>query len=456
MGAWRAAGPRAPTARVAAILAGTATVLYGVLAWARWHRADTPSWDLAIFTQAVRHYANLQAPVSEVKGPGFNLLGDHFSPLLAALAPVYRLFPHTLTLLLCQVALVGLSVFPVTRLAVSSLGRRAGICVGAAYALSFGLQQAVDSEFHEVALAVPLVAFALVALAEDRPAAVLAWAFPLVLVKEDLGLTVAVIGLVLVLRGHRRHGWAAAAFGVVATALEVVVIMPRINAGHGYGYWSALGPATLGDGAGTKALTLLALVGITAFVALRSPILLVALPTLAWRFLGSSPAYWGTAWHYDAVLMPVVFVALVDGLVRLRASPHPWLVGAARVAPAAVLGIAVVWTAWLPVRDLVQPSTYRGPQRAAAAAGALAMIPAGSVVETDKGLLNQLVDDRTVYWTTLAGSVLPDFMLLDTQAGWAPAPPADLVAVLRGLHPSAHYDLVYSRDGYSVLQRVKP
>src|SRR5664279_853285 len=101
----RAPTAAAPSALLATTVAGTFAVLYGTLAWAGWHRADSPSWDLAIFTQAIRHYAHLQAPVSEIKGPGFNLLGDHFSPLLAVLAPVHRAFPHVLTILLCQVAL---------------------------------------------------------------------------------------------------------------------------------------------------------------------------------------------------------------------------------------------------------------------------------------------------------------------------------------------------------------
>ncbi|MDR1512837.1 MAG: hypothetical protein LBS56_05050 [Propionibacteriaceae bacterium] len=57
----------------------------------RWARFEAASWDLAIFEQAVRGYANLQEPVVNLKGAGFNQLGDHFSPALALLAPISHL-----------------------------------------------------------------------------------------------------------------------------------------------------------------------------------------------------------------------------------------------------------------------------------------------------------------------------------------------------------------------------
>ena len=78
--------------------------------------------------------------------------------------------------------------------------------VGVIYGLSFGIASAVGFDFHEIAFAVPLLAFCLSALGQGRLGQgalgqgrlgqAAAWALPLVLVKEDLGVTaVAVIGL---------------------------------------------------------------------------------------------------------------------------------------------------------------------------------------------------------------------------------------------------------------------
>lgn len=75
------------------LLAVALFVAYTALSLARYRHLATRSWDLGIFEQAVRAYAHLQAPVVDLKGPGANVLGDHFSPVTALLAPVYRVFP---------------------------------------------------------------------------------------------------------------------------------------------------------------------------------------------------------------------------------------------------------------------------------------------------------------------------------------------------------------------------
>ena len=72
------------------------------------------------------------------------------------------------TLLVAQAAFAASSVVPVTRVARSITGQRAGLLVGLAYAGSYGLQSMVGFDFHEVALAVPLLAFGLEAYLGGR------------------------------------------------------------------------------------------------------------------------------------------------------------------------------------------------------------------------------------------------------------------------------------------------
>ncbi|MEJ7756438.1 MAG: DUF2079 domain-containing protein [Nocardioidaceae bacterium] len=133
---------------------------YATLSLQRFSRFDTPSWDNAIFTQAIAGYANLGAPVVDIKGPGFNILGDHFSPIIALVAPFYRIFPDPRTLLVAQAVAVGFSVVPIARLAIRRLGLGSGLAVAMAYGLSFGIASAVYVDFHEVAFAAPLLALA--------------------------------------------------------------------------------------------------------------------------------------------------------------------------------------------------------------------------------------------------------------------------------------------------------
>ena len=182
------------------VIACAIGALYVCYSVAQWRALAAPSWDLGIFTEAVQAYSRFEAPIVPIKGPGYNLLGDHFHPLLALLGPIFRLFPSALTLLVVQDALIAVSVLPIARLAQRLLGRGGALLVGLAYGLGWGLQGAVAAQFHEVCLAVPLLAFGGVAFVERRWGACMAWLAPLVLVKEDLGLTVFMAGLAIAWR----------------------------------------------------------------------------------------------------------------------------------------------------------------------------------------------------------------------------------------------------------------
>src|SRR5262249_42137812 len=134
------------------------------------------------------------------------------------------------------------------------------------YAFSWGLQQMVAFDFHEIAFAVPLLAFSLSALVRRRLWPAVAWALPLVFVKEDQGFTVAAIGLVIagdglaMLRAARRGaaapapggdagprqdpaawiraGVLLAAWGLAWSVLAIAVIVPHFNPAHAYPYWN--------------------------------------------------------------------------------------------------------------------------------------------------------------------------------------------------------------------------
>ena len=63
----------------------------------------------------------------------------------------------------------------------------------------------------------------------------------------------------------------------------------------------------------------------TAFAALGSPVALIALPSLALRFMSTNTAYWGTGWHYNATIMPILFIAAAEAIGRWRrASALAW------------------------------------------------------------------------------------------------------------------------------------
>lgn len=284
----------------------------------------TAGYDLGIFTQAIRGYAHFGAPVSLMKGvhngfgTHFSVLGDHFSPILAVVAPIYRLFPHAVTLLIMQGVLFAASVPSVWLFTRRKLGRGPAYLVAVAYALSWGLQAAMAADFHEIAFAVPLLAIAIERLDAGRLRSALVAAALLLLVKEDFGLVVALFGLVI---GIREKKWRTAAavvvVGIAATVLADKVFIPLAGGRSNY-YWNyyvALGPdpgaafwhvirhpvATWKYAFSPHAkITLLRwLFAPFGFLSLGSSFVLLALPLIAERLLSNNVEHWTLTHQYS-------------------------------------------------------------------------------------------------------------------------------------------------------------
>jgi uncharacterized membrane protein len=449
---------------MALILAG----IYSTISVAKLERLGTGSFDLGIFEQAIRHYAHLQAPIVDLEGAGHNFLGDHWNPAIAVFAPFYRLFPTPVTLLVGQALVIALAVVPITRAGMRHLGRWPGVAVGLAFGISYGIQGAVNFEVHGVSLAVPLLAFALEAFLAGRWKVVVAWAAPLVLVQEDLGVTVAALGLVLVLVGARRWGMGLAAFGLASFALTMTVLIPYFSRGDKESRLSVLASQSgKGDSllhrifvlpvdvatSEPRVITLLLLLLVTAFLSTQSPLLIVVLPTLAWRFISTDQNFWGQSFHYDLVLMPIVFAALVDGVRRARRDSWQVLRWYAQSAPTVALLVGLFLCTRYPFKDLVNPATYQPSPRAHAADLVLSKIPNDATVESDLGLIAKLTNRTRVFYVGSAAPVVPQFVLIDDKAGWNPPLP-DAAKYAESLHPGTTYQLVSQGDGYRLVRRV--
>lgn len=272
--------------------------LYAALSLLRLRQFITPSFDGAIFEQAVKGYANFSAPIADVKAPGFNQLGDHFAPIVALIAPFYRVFPSAQTILIAQAVLIGIAVAVICRLALRHLTLAQGLGVGVAFGLSFGIQSAVIADFHEVAFAVPLLALAGAAYVDRNWRWVMLWSLPLLLVKEDMGLMVAAIGVVLWLVGQRRRGAILVVIGLVTMVIVVLYVIPYFSPTGYWTYASKFGgsrsPLTvLLDQPGRKLFTVALTFGVTGLLALASPWALLVWPPLFVRFTADFASYWG-------------------------------------------------------------------------------------------------------------------------------------------------------------------
>lgn len=442
-------------------------VVYSVYAVARHYRLETTAFDLGIFAQAVRGYAEFRGPISDLRGWNLNLFGDHFHPIIATLAPLWWLRPKASTLLMAQAALLASSIIPITRLAMKRLGNSRGLAVGIAYGLSWGLQSALAFDFHEVAFGVPLLAFGLVAFLEDRWRTGILFTLALLLVKEDMGATVAAIGAYLMWRRRLLSGITLIVVGVASVLVLALVVIPAFNPVGENWYLHQYGGSASGGGIAGRILsaplrlfdneakvgTLFQLGLITGFVALRSPLAIAAFPNLAIRFLSDNPLYHGTSLQYSLILMPIAFAAFLDAypkLVTNRVAAVRWYT---KRSPLIVLAVAAVLAQHYPLQSIVlEPvkSFTRSP-RVESAYALMAKIPDNALVETTNVLAPHLVGRCRVYMYPFVKDVQPDYVLQNPSQGFFILPDGVRERVK---YLQAHgYQEIAKRDGYVLLRR---
>lgn len=145
-----------------------------------------------------------------------------------------RWLPAEVVLALFQSFAIAIGVVPLWRLARREAHLRVGATsvVIAAYALAPALQRTNLSTFHPEVVALPALMAAYLRARQEQ------WAVYAVLVgiallsRGDVGLTVAALGALVVLTGHRRAGLITAVVGVAWTAVAVGLAGPDLPTGR--------------------------------------------------------------------------------------------------------------------------------------------------------------------------------------------------------------------------------
>jgi uncharacterized membrane protein len=392
----------------------------------------TSGYDLGIFDQTVRQYARFHAPLVALKGPGYNIFGDHFHPIVAILAPLYWVWDTPYVLLVAQAVLVAASLPIVYDFTQRRLPRGPSLIVAFAYGFGWPVQALVAFDFHEIAFAIPLLAGAVNALDKGRDRTLVCCAVLLLLTREDMGTLVVVLGLLRLTHVRRRVGWVLVGSGAAAFVLATVVIIPALSPSGHFSYWTfdALGPdvPTAVHTALTrpwhvlqvfftpsaKVETLAYLFLPLALLSLRSRYIFLALPLLAEQFLNSRPQLWTTQFHYNMLPWLVLVLAMVDGADRLgvwrwRPSRNA-LLGWLAVVPIALTN----WPGPLPnlTWQMLDGAAFRLSSTRQANRTALRMIPPNACVWAPDRVAPQLTNRNRVTVPGLGGPG-PDFVLLD-------------------------------------------
>ena len=438
-------------------------------------------FDLGNMTQAVWTTAHGDfLEVTDLQGRQISRLGAHFDPILAAFAPLWRVWPDPSLLLAAQAVAVALGALPVYWLARKHLGSEwTAVALAAAYLLYPPVQWLVVDDFHPVALATPLLLLAFWFLDENRLVPFALAAGIACLTKEQIPLVVAAMGLwYAVARGRWTAGVPIALAGLGVAWFAIDVVVPHYAPGGGSpfaGRYEAVGGSPTGiletaardPGTvlaelteGRDARYLVQLVWPLAGVLVAAPLAaLTALPELLANGLSGTRTQTSIHFHYTAGAIPGLVAATVLGWGAIvRRAPQarrlvvPVALGAVFVANVTMSPLPV-WQ-HVPGGETLAADAYSISAHDRIARRALERIPPGAAVSATNVLGAHLSERRHVFsfpvlreatWVAV-DETRPSY--LDR----AVAPRAAARAVER-LRSDPDWEVVFEEDGVLLFRR---
>src|SRR5579863_3319537 len=278
-------------------------------------------------------------------------LAIHFEPIILPLSLLYAFGADPRILLVFQtlaLASGSLPVFLLTRRLIPQWPLLAPL-MATAYLLTPALIGLNIFDFHPVALATPLLLYALLALEYKHYAWFLVACVLAACTKEDVPLAIAMLGIVVIWRYKLpRLGLVLLIGGALWSLIAFKVIIPHFYPGvQANNFWYRY--EELGSSPGAAILNLFvrpwvffslfftldrlyylfSLVRSVGFFPLLAPEwLLPTLPSLAVNLLSTDPLLYSGVYHYNAAIIPFVMIAAIHGTRRFLSVWQGWQQGA--------------------------------------------------------------------------------------------------------------------------------
>ena len=340
-------------------------------------------------------------------------LAFHVDPFLLLLVPLFWIWSNPLLLPIIQALAVASGALPVYWLARKHLGsERAGAHFAFAYLLYPATQFnafTITSSFHSVAIAVPLVLFAVWFLDEDRLVAFSLVALLACTTKEEIPLAVGCLGIwYAVRRGRRRFGLGVFAVGLSLTLFDFLWVIPHFSpsgvepfagrygevggtpGGMAHTLVSDPGAFVHAIASGHKALYLVFLLVPFLGLWLLEPLLFLgAVPDIAVNLLSSKSDQTSIPFHWTAGIVPFVVAASIFGAARFRRH-------AVRLSLYVLVGAASI-AVYSPIYFLGSDVAAIASPVTAAKTHALSLVPAGVAVSASNQLGGHLSERRVIY-----------------------------------------------------------
>jgi uncharacterized membrane protein len=400
---------------------------------------------------------NTEIDMNRIPRPD-SLFAFHFEPMLLLLVPLYALGGGAILLLVVQSIGLALGAVPAYRLARFTSGSSAaGVAVAAAYLLSPLGQWAVLSDFHTAVLAAPLLLLCVERLIVGRsPLQALIAGGLAAAAREDVGLVLAALGLIYVLR--RRAVRTGVKFLILGCASSILGALVIRNYSGGVSPFDVRYAATVSAGLAPVvdalvrpsvmdyAATLLLSGG---WLALVAPVALVpALPSLMLNVLSTSAWMAAGKAHYSVLVLPFIAIGAAAGLRRLKNRPRLIHIATATLLASSIVGYVREGAG--PLGGNYAPATVtEHARRAAAFADAL---PTSASISASSSLVPHVTSRAKVY--VFPAVLDADYVFLDLRSTPAPTSAGDVFLRTNALLNHGDWQVDAAEDGLLLLKRV--
>ena len=451
-------------------LALLAFALLGGLALYRHDTFRSHALDLGYLDQVAWNTAHGQFFANTIKTSTLSsYFAGHFSPAIAVVAPLFWLWDDVRAMLLLQAGLLVLAGLPIYTL-FRDYGKWLALAVLLAFFLNPWLHRANLQDFHTMLLATPLISLAVYGVLRQRyPLAVLSLVATL-LIKEDMGLVLALFGLyLLVFERGRAWPWGLVLL-VVGPAWLAAVTLLLIPSFATNGEYRILTHryAFLGGGPAEAIQTLLrdplilakqvlrrekllALVQLLASMGflplLGGGLILVALPLIWYLQLSDDRALALLLQWHAATYLPVFFGAIFVGFRRLPSRGRYIATGVLLLA--SILAFILDGSA---LRLLREPGM--APERRKVVRSLMTQIPPEASVSAQDELLPHLSHRREIYlFPTIEDA---DYILMDRLGSTYPLEAEDYEVFWQAAQDPYGYDKLYDDHDFLLLRREEP
>ncbi|MBL7159434.1 DUF2079 domain-containing protein [Candidatus Microgenomates bacterium] len=299
-------------------------VLYSLLSIIRHQRFDSFAYDLGIYDQVVWKYSRFKTPYSTIKEK--IIFGDHFTPTLVFLAPLYWFWDNVRALLAFQAFWMGFSAFGLYLLAKhKKLSLLPILAVLFSYLSFFGIQNAINFDFHAIMIGIGFLPWIFLFWEKEDWRKFTFLTILFLGSKENLALIIFSLGILTLFKKKVKIGVLITVLSLLYFFLVIGKIIPYFSPA-GYEYGPSLPDNIFGFVKNfflpiEKTQTLVySFLWFSFLPFLSFKALFLSLIDFSQYFLSGDKysSMWGFYMHYRASIAPILAWGMIDGFSSLK------------------------------------------------------------------------------------------------------------------------------------------